>query len=135
MHRPGGLRLSAENTINDHQPAGLGAMTGSASATPETDALAGEWIACETVPASHARKLERERDDARRNAEVERLSGVAVVAICQRQEAEIERLNKAIRLTLEENAHLADGDNCTLLRLKRAYVQNAEAVATASTKL
>jgi len=33
--------------------------------TPETDALAGEWIACECVPASHSRKLERERDEAR----------------------------------------------------------------------
>jgi hypothetical protein len=32
--------------------------------TPETDALAGEWIACECVPASHSRKLERERDEA-----------------------------------------------------------------------
>ena len=29
-------------------------------ATPRTDKLAGEWIACETVPASHARELERE---------------------------------------------------------------------------
>jgi len=35
------------------------------SDTPETDALAGEWIACECVPASHSRKLERERDEAR----------------------------------------------------------------------
>lgn len=33
--------------------------------TPETDALAGEWIACECVPVSHSRKLERERDEAR----------------------------------------------------------------------
>ncbi len=32
--------------------------------TPETDALAGEWIACECVPVSHSRKLERERDEA-----------------------------------------------------------------------
>lgn len=32
--------------------------------TPETDALAGEWIGCECVPASHSRKLERERDEA-----------------------------------------------------------------------
>jgi hypothetical protein len=40
--------------------------------------------------------------------------------------AELERLNDAIRLTLEENSHLADGDNCTLLRLKRAYAQNQE---------
>ena len=30
------------------------------SDTPKTDKLAGEWIACETVPASHARELERE---------------------------------------------------------------------------
>jgi hypothetical protein len=36
----------------------------STSLTPETDALAGEWIACECVPASHSRKLERERDEA-----------------------------------------------------------------------
>lgn len=28
---------------------------------------------------------------------------------------------EAIRQTLEENRHLADGDNCTLLVLKRAY--------------
>lgn len=35
------------------------------SDTPETDALAGEWIACECVPVSHSRKLERERDEAR----------------------------------------------------------------------
>jgi len=34
--------------------------------TPETDALAGEWIACECVPVSHSRKLERERDDLRK---------------------------------------------------------------------
>jgi hypothetical protein len=46
----------------------LPARAGSASETPETDALAGEWIACECVPASHARKLEKERDEARRNA-------------------------------------------------------------------
>ena len=30
MHQPGGLRMSTENTKNDHQPEGLGAMTGSA---------------------------------------------------------------------------------------------------------
>jgi hypothetical protein len=74
----------------------LPARAGSASSTPETDALAGDWIACECVPASHARKLETERDEARRNAEVERLSGIAVVAICQRQEAEIKRLTAAL---------------------------------------
>lgn len=30
------------------------------------------------------------------------------------------RLTAAIEETLAENAHLADGDNCTLIRLKRA---------------
>jgi hypothetical protein len=40
---------------------GLGESLGSTiSDTPRTDKLAGEWIACETVPASHARELERE---------------------------------------------------------------------------
>lgn len=34
--------------------------------------------------------------------------------------AEIDRLRAAIRLTLDKNAHLADGDVCTLLALKRA---------------
>ena len=34
--------------------------------------------------------------------------------------AEIERLRAAIRQTLDENGHLADGDVCTLILLKRA---------------
>lgn len=34
--------------------------------------------------------------------------------------AEIDRLRSAIRETLDKNGHLADGDNCTLLTLKRA---------------
>ena len=34
-------------------------------------------------------------------------------------------LREAIRLTLEENAHLADGDVCTLSRLKTALQPNA----------
>jgi hypothetical protein len=32
---------------------------------------------------------------------------------------------RAIRLTLKEQAHLADGDNCTLIELKRALLDNA----------
>lgn len=36
------------------------------------------------------------------------------------QAAEIERLRAAIVQTLNENGHLADGDNCTLIALKRA---------------
>lgn len=30
------------------------------------------------------------------------------------------RLKKAIRETLDDNLHLADGENCTLIKLKRA---------------
>lgn len=33
---------------------------------------------------------------------------------------EVERLRGGIRKTLDENGHLADGDNCTLIYLKRA---------------
>jgi hypothetical protein len=33
---------------------------------------------------------------------------------------EIERLESAIRETIEDNLHLADGENCTLINLKRA---------------
>lgn len=32
---------------------------------------------------------------------------------------EIERLHNGIRETLEKNRHLADGDDCTLIELKR----------------
>jgi len=35
-------------------------------------------------------------------------------------QAEIKRLVSAIVETLEENRHLADGENCTLAKLKRA---------------
>lgn len=36
-------------------------------------------------------------------------------------EKDRDALLEAIRITLEENAHLADGYNCTLLTLKLAY--------------
>lgn len=42
---------------------------------------------------------------------------------------EIERLQDAIRQTLDENRHLADGENCTLLVLKQALPDNAEITA------
>jgi hypothetical protein len=88
-----GERKAMNTSDTNFEP--LPSRAGSASETPETDALAGEWIACECVPASHARKLEKERDEARRNAEVERLSGLAVAAMCQHHKAEIKRLTAA----------------------------------------
>lgn len=39
---------------------------------------------------------------------------------CREFERENAKLREAIRLTLEENAHLADGENCTLRCLKTA---------------
>jgi len=33
---------------------------------------------------------------------------------------ELRKLESEVAQTLNENAHLADGDNCTLIRLKRA---------------
>lgn len=38
----------------------------------------------------------------------------------ERLDSESCRMRAAIRQTLEENGHLADGDNCTLILLKRA---------------
>ena len=42
--------------------------------------------------------------------------------ICQQvaYNAEIKRLRKAMQQTIEENGHLADGDDCTLIKLKIA---------------
>ena len=66
--------------------------------TPETDA--------ESINGAHhtqfglsdfTRKLERERDKARRSAEVNRLCGDAVVAMCKRQESEIAAMREAIK--------------------------------------
>jgi hypothetical protein len=38
--------------------------------------------------------------------------------------AEIKRLRTAIEETLADNAHLADGNTCTLIKLKRAVSPN-----------
>ena len=71
-----------------------------ASDTPETDhALHGVWY----------------RGD----------HGSAIPALCRRLERERNRLREAIEETLRDNAHLADGDNCTLIKLKRAMTPNS----------
>lgn len=41
-------------------------------------------------------------------------------ACAELKDKEIDMLRAAIRKTLDENGHLADGDNCTLIDLKRA---------------
>lgn len=39
---------------------------------------------------------------------------------CKATDAEIKLLRSAIEETLSEHGHLADGENCTLIKLKRA---------------
>lgn len=70
--------------------------------TPETTAAIMESRGAWSFGLRHKmEQLERERDEARRNAEVERLSGVAVVAVCKRQESEIEAMREAIEAAHE----------------------------------
>lgn len=42
---------------------------------------------------------------------------------------ELHRFKVAIKITLEENGHLADGESCTLIELKRALTPNVQADA------
>ena len=45
------------------------------------------------------------------------------VKLARELERELAALRDAVAQTLRENAHLADGENCTLIRLKRAFVK------------
>jgi hypothetical protein len=45
------------------------------------------------------------------------------VTLCRSLEDELAILRQAVAQTLRENAHLADGENCTLIRLKRALAK------------
>ena len=64
--------------------------------------------------------MQRERDSLKRPAEG--LLRLSCEKFCAQitLNAEIKRLEKAIRETIEENLHLAAGENCTLIKLKRA---------------
>ena len=44
------------------------------------------------------------------------------------QRDRIQELEAAIRLTLENNQHLADGNDCTLVELKRVYPTHYQTV-------
>jgi len=48
------------------------------------------------------------------------MSEAAIMYALQDARADIMRLHGAIEKTLADNGHLADGDNCTLIDLKRA---------------
>jgi hypothetical protein len=66
-------------------------------------------------------RLEELRDGARYNAASS--FGVSLITHAEVELeliAEIDRLRTAIEDTLLTNMHLADGENCTLIQLKRA---------------
>jgi len=44
----------------------------------------------------------------------------AIALDARKLEDRVKQLEAAIRSTLEANRHLADGDNCTLIELKKA---------------
>ena len=53
-----------------------------------------------------------------KNAQYWRNQCLMIDGICDILHSRIDELEHAIRLTLDENGHLADGDNCTLAKLK-----------------
>jgi hypothetical protein len=81
--------------------------------TPETDNFITSqgYSPTDYQWRNFTRKLECERDEAQYNLENARQS--LEVAI-----EEIKGMKKAILETLEQNRNLADGDDCTLYRLK-----------------
>lgn len=80
--------------------------------TPETDAAERMAYGQEYMVSTEvARKLERERDEAR-NKMADALQEVDLRTL------DYLRFREAIIATLEENRHLADGDDCTLAKLK-----------------
>lgn len=90
------------------------------SDTPETDAAYKYWPSenAELVDAALARKLERERDEAREALDEEtkfhhRTHRELVLTQCKLMD-----VTHNIIATLEQNRHLADGDDCTLSKLK-----------------
>lgn len=62
----------------------------------------------------------RDHNEWRRGAEIPMTEPAALGEAIDATIAEVERLRAAIIQTLNENGHLADGDNCTLIALKRA---------------
>ena len=93
-------------------------METNVSDTPETDATTHLMQQAPNqlravVDAEVAEKLERERNEALRG-----WSDAGIEYACNLMD--LEELREKIRLTIIENLHLADGDDCTLKRLKDA---------------
>lgn len=93
--------------------------------TPETDAIVRNAATADHPMTRLAatltvkcEKLERERDEAREERDIAKLEVEEVSADYQQAVKEINKMREAIIATLEENRHLADGDDCTLAKLK-----------------
>ena len=66
-------------------------------------------------------RCERETMQEAISAQAKRIDSLMVeLNIARERSRGITRLEDAIKTTLDENGHLADGDNCTLIILKRA---------------
>lgn len=104
------------------------------SRNPETD---DEWAKHDSLSpkcAAHfialCGKMEQERNVWKHNAGV-----VAAELEAEREKAldwfiAYQELKGAVAETLEENRHLADGDQCTLKKLKDAYAKAKSAEAS-----
>lgn len=69
------------------------------------------------VPAKDTKKLLR---DANKGAEVNAIMARSLAKQVNELTSEVARLTAVIKATIENNLHLSDGDNCTLIDLKRA---------------
>jgi hypothetical protein len=93
-------------------------MTMNDTPTPETDALYRDDHRPNLI--EHARKLERERDEWIKKVAQYAGINVGLNLDLHLAKEDLADLREQVRLTIMENLHLADGDNCTLKRLKDA---------------
>lgn len=70
------------------------------------------------VPVEDCRLIEIERNNARDTVENLTNIGIDLMDKNRALNRKLKKIKKAIIATLEENRHLADGDDCTLAKLK-----------------
>ena len=78
-----------------------------------------------TMTINHYERILRERDEAQNIVEKLTEQGLRLMDDNMMLKRGIKKFKKTIRETLEENRHLADGDDCTLRKLK-AVVEDWE---------
>jgi hypothetical protein len=72
-----------------------------------------------TMTINHYERILKKRDEAWNMVEKLTEQGLRLMDDNRMLKREIKKFKKTIRKTLEENRHLADGSNCTLLKLKQ----------------